>query len=273
VSRTIDAVLDDYTRVWNEGKLALVDEIIAADCVMHSALRGDERGPAALKASYQRYITAFPDMRFKVLHSAVADDTVMRDWAFEGTHKGEWFGVAATGKRVSFAGTTAFRIAGGRILEMSSLWDAPYFLQQVGRSPTAAAANKAVAERWLNEIWIGGKLALVDELVAPDYVHHSTPEDESRGREAVRQGYRNWNAAFSDMRRTVLETVAEGDKVMHFMRIEGTHRGEWNGVDVTGKKVSYTGIVTFRIADGRVAETWTHWNTVGWLKQVGRKIT
>ncbi len=154
---------------------------------------------------------------------------------------------------------------------MSKANKAVAFLAQVGKSPASAAASKAVMERW-GEIWNQGKLALVDETVAADCVMHSSRGDR-RGREAVRESYGNWRAAFPDMHFTVIHLVVEGDMVLSHWTFRGTHRGEWAGVAATGKPVVFDGANAFRIADCRISEIWSCWDMGAFLRQVGKPIS
>ncbi len=60
----------------------------------------------------------------------------MQRWILKGTHKGEWQGVAATGKPVELTGVTTLRLAGGKVVETWAHWDLLTFLQQVGKAPS-----------------------------------------------------------------------------------------------------------------------------------------
>ncbi len=128
------AVVDRWAEIWNEGRLALVDEIVSGDCVMHSSLRGDQRGQGPVRQSYERYRAAFPDLHFTVIQRVVEGDKVSQNWIFAGTHKGEWNGVAATGKHVTYGGANVFRIADGKVVEIWSYWDMGAFLRQAGKT-------------------------------------------------------------------------------------------------------------------------------------------
>lgn len=75
--------------------------------------------------------------------------------------------------------------------------------------------------------------------------------------------------AFPDLRRTVVDMVAEGDKVVARWTSEGTHNGPFMGMPPTGKMVTTSGITIFRFAGGRIVEEWSESDMVGMLQQVG----
>ena len=130
-------------------------------------------------------------------------------------------------------------------------------------------ANKAVAQRWTEEIWNKGNLAAIDELVATDLVFHLGSNPDLRGHAGLQEFAGAFSAAFPDGHFTNDETIAERDKVVQRWTLTGTHKGEWLGVAATGKQTSSTGTTTLRIAGGKVAEHWAHWDVLGWLQQVG----
>jgi predicted ester cyclase len=118
--------------------------------------------------------------------------------------------------------------------------------------------NKALVRRE-EELFSGGNLDVADEIYAPDYVGHapSNPEDV-RGLEAAKQAASDYRQAFPDLRVTVEDLIAEGDRVAARLRFRGTHLGELNGIAPTGRRVDCTGIVISRIEEGKIAEDWAN---------------
>ena len=80
-------------------------------------------------------------------------------------------------------------------------------------------------------------------------------------------------AAFKDMQYTVLDMIAEDDKVAARYRFTGTNTGSFMNLPPSGKKVSVEGIGYFRIAQGRIAEAWFASDELGFMKQTGLKIS
>lgn len=133
-----------------------------------------------------------------------------------------------------------------------------------------SAANKALSRRLVEEAFNAGRLEVVDELVARDYVGHdpSLPED-ARGPDGVKELIAGYRAAFPDIRVTVEDQIAEGDMVVTRWAATGTHQGELMGMPATGKQGTVTGITIDRITDGKIVESWDNWDTLGLMQQLG----
>jgi predicted ester cyclase len=99
------------------------------------------------------------------------------------------------------------------------------------------AENKVLAYRMLDEIFSQGDLSRADELFSPEIVVHD-PDKELSGRDQVKQGLMRLRTAFPDLRYTVEDTIAEGDKVVIRFTGRGTQRGEFRGVPPTDRHMS-----------------------------------
>ena len=129
--------------------------------------------------------------------------------------------------------------------------------------------NKAITERWLNEIWNKGDMSALPQLVSEDFVFHGFGGDV-RGHEGLKERMAFLGEAFPDGRLTNDETIAKGDKVVYRFTFEGTHKAEFFGVTATGKRVAFEGITILRIAGGKVAEHWGCFDLTGVLQQFGK---
>ncbi len=129
--------------------------------------------------------------------------------------------------------------------------------------------NKALAQRWIEEAWNKGDLTIVEELIAPNYVLHDPTRPGLRGHEGIKQSVAMFRTAFPDLRFTIEDQVSEGDKVVIRYTVQGTHQGPLMGIAATGKRGTLTGIDIYRIADGKIEEAWSNWDTLGMLQQVG----
>lgn len=131
--------------------------------------------------------------------------------------------------------------------------------------------NKAIARRALEEVFSGqGDLDVADELFAPDYVAHdpASPED-IRGLEGVKEFAGMYRNAFPDVRMSVEDQVAEGDKVVTRWIASGTHQGELMGISPTGNRVTVAGTSIDRIVDDKIEETWDNYDALGMMQQIG----
>jgi steroid delta-isomerase-like uncharacterized protein len=135
----------------------------------------------------------------------------------------------------------------------------------------SAEANVATTRRILEEAWNKGNFAVLDELCAPDCVDHDLAmHDEVSGLAANKERIRGYRAAMPDMRVTIDDLVASGDRVVTRWRVSGTNDGELMGNPATHRHVEITGMSIDRFdSDGRLAETWDQWDNLGFMQQLG----
>jgi len=131
-----------------------------------------------------------------------------------------------------------------------------------------AEENKALVTRLIEEAWNEGNLAVIDELLAPDYVLHIDAPG-APGREGYKQAVEMHRAAWSDLRLTIEDMVAEGDKVAMRGILSGTQTGEYMGIPPTGKRAAWSAISIRRFEGGQIAEEWVEMDTLGLLQQLG----
>jgi steroid delta-isomerase-like uncharacterized protein len=138
--------------------------------------------------------------------------------------------------------------------------------------PTSLEDMKDVARRITEEAWNKGNLDLVDELLAPDFVDHNPHGGTTRDREGYKNFIRQVRSAFPDLQNTDEDLIAEGDKVVSRWTTRATHQGDWMGAPPTGNQVEGTGIIIWRIVEGKVVERWNNYDALGLLRQVGVEI-
>ena len=131
-------------------------------------------------------------------------------------------------------------------------------------------ANKQASRRILGEIFGAGAYGLADELVLPDAIGHDAASPEPiKGAEGLKEAAGGYRAAFPDLTIVVEDVIAEGDLVAVRWTARGTHQGDLFGIAPTGKEATVTGITIDRFSGGKVAESWTNWDTLGLLQQLG----
>ena len=124
--------------------------------------------------------------------------------------------------------------------------------------------NKAIVRRFV-EAYNNQNLELFDDLLAPDYVDHTSKV----GREGLKQLMTMAFNAFPDLHETIEDIIAEGDKVWVRITFTGTNTGEWLGFAPTGKKVTSKNVDTYRIVNGKLAEYWNVTDASDFNKQLG----
>jgi steroid delta-isomerase-like uncharacterized protein len=117
------------------------------------------------------------------------------------------------------------------------------------------------------EGWNKHNLALLDELYA-DCVWYRPDTGELKG-EALKQFVASVYAAVPDIRFTIEDQVAEGDKLVTRWSCTGTHQGEFMGLAPTGKQVTTSGVTISRIVEGKFVEVRQETDALGLLQQLG----
>jgi len=135
--------------------------------------------------------------------------------------------------------------------------------------PTELEANKAIARRLYEEAVNPKNLDVIDEIFATDFVGRPAGNPDVHGPEGVKQFFAMLFDPFPDIHATVEDMFAERDKVVCRVTYFGTHQGELMGIPPTEKQVTLTGIVIFRIADGKIVEDWGVADFLGMMQQVG----
>jgi len=119
------------------------------------------------------------------------------------------------------------------------------------------AKKVAPVRRFLAEFKNHANIDVVDETWTPDAVLHVTGFPLPPGRDAQKNVGRTIFAAFGDLHVEVNDTIVEGDRVVERHTAHAVHKGEFMGIPATGKKVYWTENHIYRIADGKIAETWS----------------
>jgi steroid delta-isomerase-like uncharacterized protein len=132
------------------------------------------------------------------------------------------------------------------------------------------ADRKRIPRQMIEEVYNQGRIDVVDELVASEYVGHdpALPQDIV-GPEAEKEIVTGYRAAFPDLAITIHDQIEEGDRVVTRWTARGTHTGDLWGIAGTGKEITVTGTSVDRIKDDRMVESWTNWDALGLMQQLG----
>ena len=122
--------------VWTQGNLAIIDELFAANFVNHTPARGLPPDREGFKQFAVAYRAGFPDLQATLEEIIGEGDKVVTRWTARGTHRGEFMGVAPTGKKATVTGISITRVAGGKIVEDWTQGDTLGLMQQLGVIPT-----------------------------------------------------------------------------------------------------------------------------------------
>jgi len=132
------------------------------------------------------------------------------------------------------------------------------------------ADNKELARRILEEVWNNQNLDAVEEMISADFIQHDPQAPISvQGIEGYKQFVRYYLTAFPDCHFTVEDVVADGDTVVTRWTVASTHTGNLGPIPATGRRATITGISLSRLKNGKFVESWSNWDTLGMLQQLG----
>ncbi|MEA2685709.1 MAG: hypothetical protein QOE93_904 [Actinomycetota bacterium] len=128
--------------------------------------------------------------------------------------------------------------------------------------------NEAVVRRYYEDMCNGRQNGLAAELFSEDHEYHDPSIPGAEGPEPMakmigvfQDGIEgNWD---------VHDIFAGGDRVGVRWTLRGEHTGEIMGVPPSGYDIAVEALSVHRVADGKIAETWTVWDFLGFLQQLG----
>lgn len=106
----------------------------------------------------------------------------------------------------------------------------------------------------------------------PDVKEHDPAPGQKQGAEGYVDYFRSVRAAFPDFKMSAERVVADGDQVALAYTMTGTHKGTFQGIPATGRKIHARGLLIARFENGKLAERWGSSDELGILKQLGAVI-
>ena len=111
---------------WSHGNLDVLDELCAPNYVL-----GESNSLEDIKNAIQTYRKAIPDLKVRIGEMIAEGDRVAYTWTMQGTHQGEFAGIAPTGKPATMTGITIVRFANGKIVHDQFQSSSPSLEDQV----------------------------------------------------------------------------------------------------------------------------------------------
>ena len=125
-----------FTEFINTASEKLAVELISPDAIFHVPGRPEPmRGPAGYLAIIGMMRGGFPDIQWTLEETIAEGDKVAARFTMRGTHRGDFFGVPATGKQIAVQAMNFYRLAGGQFIEERGQPDLLGLLQQIGAAP------------------------------------------------------------------------------------------------------------------------------------------
>ena len=127
--------------------------------------------------------------------------------------------------------------------------------------------HKAITRRFYTSI-SAGRLDVIDEFLAEDFVEHEEFPGLSSGRDGTRQFFQMMRSAFSEFTMTIEDILAEGDRVVVRAKMSGTHQGDFMGIPATGRQIDVAFADFVRFEGGKVVEHWGVTDTGAMMEQL-----
>ena len=288
VRGTVDAV-------WNTETPA-ARTYLTDDFVLHASGAPDDLGPEAHESYVSQFRDALDGFSLDVQVDVAEGDRVALLWRATGRHVGRLFGVEPTGERVTVRGIEIARVEPGPAGDpvIAEAWvtvDDPGFVWGLDATPAGpdvpvpkAPATPVVTDlrsaRETRELGVahaerlwgdhGHAADVATRVVGRDHVFRRAGDD-IEGRDAYVALVESYRAAFPDLRVSVRDVVAEGDRVVVRAAMTGCHEGEFEGVEPTGRRVEAHWTFLHEVADGRIVATGMADNHRWLLEQVSAR--
>jgi predicted ester cyclase len=146
----------------------------------------------------------------------------------------------------------------------SYAWGEP---SEVAGDPGDPPHNQSLARR-AEQIWNTGNMTLADLVFSADAIGHGPLLPDAGTREDFEEQVVMMRAAFPDLRVTVEEVVAAGDRVAVRRTVTGTQEGTFMGIPATGRSIAFTGNEIYRVADREIVESWWAYDALGLMLQL-----
>jgi steroid delta-isomerase-like uncharacterized protein len=171
-----------------------------------------------------------------------------------------------TGKPIASEWVHVFTLKNGKVTRFREHTDTAQFAEAF-----AGAGDKlALARRFIDEVCNGRKLGVADELFSGDHAYRDPGSPwAGKGPAGMKDVIGVYHRGVKDARWDVHSMIETGDIVVMRWTGSGTHTGELLGIPPTNRKVRVDGIWMFRVAGGKIVESWNCWDTLGMLQQLG----
>jgi len=142
MTQSMQMLSDRLVALWNEGNFGLASEVYAENVIYHQYTVPEPlKGREAAVQFVKKIRAAFPDFKLKLEETVEEGNRVFGRWSWTGTHKGEYKGIAPTGRVVNQMGVTILHVDNGKVAELFDIADSYHLMHQLGAVPEKAAAR------------------------------------------------------------------------------------------------------------------------------------
>jgi len=145
-------------------------------------------------------------------------------------------------------------------------------LQKFKAQAKVEEQNKEIVKRFFEGLNKGNN-KIMDELYAPEYSwYYSSTTPKPMTREETIEFFGMFLKAFPDANWTIQGLFPVGDRVIAWLTVRGSHKGEFQGILATGNKVEFNGFDMFRIQNGKIVEEREETDMLGFMQQLGMEL-
>ena len=247
-------------------------------------------------------LAAFPDVSLNIDLLLAENDFVIERATAKATHSGTYNNITPTGKAYQWQETHIYRLKNGKIAEHFPEVRLEKLLWQIGgkgdgfMAPQKSAQssfialmmgglaklyknsnkqnlsvidnNKSVVSRYVNEFKNEQKFSVFPKLFSSKIIHHFNFPDRSNRMDSFVSVGQTFLSAFPDVKVDLQQILAEGDLVVEQNRVSATHKGTFDGIKATNKKVHWTEIHIYRLENGKIIENFPAVNFERILMQI-----
>lgn len=243
------------------GVLAMMADDLVWSTPDSISFGGTYRGPGGAGEFFTKLSQHLAELRVEPERFVEAGDTVL----VQGRHRGR----TVSGNSFDVPWMHLWSYRDGKVVSFTELTDTAVIAQALGEASPAAPADAAtILQRMFDEIINQGRLDVVDEMFAEDYVDHG-PTGDLVGRGTFKQLVAQWRDAVPDVHCEIDSVIVQGDLCAWLVRATGTHTGDGLGFPATGRRFETVSANIGRFRDGRAVEHWSEQGMFPMLTQLG----
>lgn len=267
----------------------------AVDADILNVTTGDSyRGPDGYAQQAGVWTAALPDLRVEILRCAAGPEHGVAEYILRGTHTGALISsggfVPPTRAIVEVQICDSVEFRDGKIVRLHSYFDSGSLLRQMGLLPnsplhiadrraplelyatemdaSAQQRHKAIVKRFLEEVLNQHNVHTAAAVCTPDLVWHGGSMGTAADLAGFQNRLRSIFHSFPDLSIEIHDLIAENDRVAVRLTMRGTQLGHFRGVAPTRRRITSSGMNTFRIADNRIVEQWWQHDLLGLMEQL-----
>ncbi len=137
----------------------------------------------------------------------------------------------------------------------------------------SADDNRALVERYIQEIWVERNPDAISRFTAPDYQRHMSPREAALDAESQIERIRGFGTAFPDIAVVVDDVIADDHGASFRATLQGTHLGDFAGIPATGRSIEVQLVDFMQIEDGKIVGQWGGPDMRDMVQQLGATLS